>query len=270
MKNEWQPDIDRPFRRFLSKVPEVTIWFWIVKILATTVGETFADFLSTTLGLGLTLTTVAVFDALIVVMIVQLRAGRYVPPLYWLVVMLVGIVGMLITDNLVDNLDIPLEATTIALAVALAATFVLWYRAERTLSIHTVDTPRREMFYWLAILFAFSLGTAAGGLAVARLGLGYAVAAVILAALIAVIAVAHQRFGFHAVLAFWLLYILTGPLGAALGDLLSQPADAGGLGLGTVTTSVAFLAVILAVVAYLSRSRRDAPALSHNGASWMR
>jgi uncharacterized membrane-anchored protein len=270
MKSEWQPDVDRPFRRLLSKAPEVTIWFWIVKVLATTVGETFADFLSGTLGLGLTLATAAVTAALTVVLIVQFRVRRYVPALYWLVVVVISIIGTLITDDLIDNLDVSLEATTIAFAVALAVTFAFWYRAERTLSIHTIDTPRRQAFYWLAVLFTFALGTTAGDLAAEKPGLGYAPAAVILATLIAVIAVAHLRFGLHAGPAFWLAYILTWPLGASLGDLLSQPADAGGLGLGTATTSGAFLAVILGIVTYLSRTRRDAPALSHDASSWAR
>ncbi|WP_410812877.1 hypothetical protein [Micromonospora sp. 067-2] len=244
-------------RRFLSKVPEVTIYFWIIKVLATTVGETFADFLSDTLGLGLTLTTIVMSVLLAVALAAQFRAVRYVPALYWLVVVLISIVGTLITDNLVDNLGVPLEVTTVVFAVALAVTFAVWYRAERTLSIHTIDTPRREAFYWLAILFTFALGTAAGDLAAEALGLGYTVATLIFAAVIAVIALAHRFLGLGAVLAFWLAYILTRPLGASLGDLLSQPAGNGGLGLGTVVTSLAFLVAILATVTYLTRTRRD-------------
>jgi uncharacterized membrane-anchored protein len=262
MTTDWQGDAGRPFRRFLSKVPEITVFFWIIKILATTVGETFADFLSTTLGLGLTLTTVVMSVALAVALIAQFRAQRYIPGLYWLVVVLISIVGTLITDNLVDNLGVPLEVTAIVFALALAATFAAWYRVERSLSIHTIDTTRREAFYWLAILFTFALGTAAGDLAAEKLGLGYAMAALVFAALIAIVAVAHRRFGLGAVTAFWIAYILTRPLGASLGDLLSQSRDDGGLGLGTVLTSVVFLATILAVVTYLAVSRRDAPRLT--------
>ena len=270
MKREWQPDIDRPFRRLLSKVPEVTVWFWIVKVLATTVGGTWADFLRTTLGLGLTLTTVAMSAALAVALIAQFRGRRYVPALYWSVVVLASIVGSLITDNLVDNLGVPTEATAIAFAVALAAVFALWYRAERTLSIHTIDTPRREAFYWLAVVFTFALGTAAGDLAAERFGPGYAPTVLIFAVGIAVVGVAHLRFRLPAVMAFWLAYILTRPFGGSLGDLIAQPADTGGLALGTTLTSGVFLAVILVVVTYLSRTRRDAPALSHDAASWVR
>jgi uncharacterized membrane-anchored protein len=257
MTSEWRTEVRRPFRRFLSKVPEVTIFFWIIKILATTVGETFADFLSDTLGLGLTLTTVVMSVALAAVLFFQFKTTRYVPALYWLVVVLISIVGTLITDNLVDNLGVPLEVTTVVFAAALAATFGAWYATEKTLSIHAIDTPRREAFYWLAILFTFALGTAAGDLAAESLGLGYAMAAVIFAALIAAVAVAHRYFGLGAVLAFWIAYILTRPLGASLGDLLSQAPGDGGLGWGTVLTSGVFLVTILGVVSYLNVTKRD-------------
>ncbi|WP_433288574.1 COG4705 family protein [Micromonospora sp. CA-244673] len=255
------PDVDRPFRRFLSKAPEVTVFFWIIKILATTVGETFADFLNVTAGLGLTLTTVVMSVLLAIVLVLQFRTVRYVPARYWLVVVLISIVGTLITDNLVDNIGVPLEVTTVVFAVLLGATFAVWYAAEKTLSIHTIDTPRREAFYWLAILFTFALGTAAGDLAAEALGLGYAVAAAIFAALIAAVWLAHRFIGLGAVVAFWIAYVLTRPLGASLGDLLAQPGDEGGLGFGTVVTSFVFLLTILAVVAYLSVSKRDQPAL---------
>jgi uncharacterized membrane-anchored protein len=262
MTRDWQGDAGRPFRRFLSKVPEITVFFWIIKILATTVGETFADFLSDTLGLGLTLTTVVMTLALVIALYFQFAAQRYIPGLYWFVVVLISIVGTLITDTMVDNIGVPLEVTAVVFAVLLAGTFAAWYRVERSLSIHTVDSARREAFYWLAILFTFALGTAAGDLAAEKLGLGYAVAAIVFAVLIAVVAVAHLRLGLNAVLAFWIAYVLTRPLGASLGDLLSQSRDDGGLGLGTVVTSLAFLAAILGAVCYLTVSRRDAPHLN--------
>jgi len=262
MTRPWQEETSRPFRRFLSKVPELTVFFWIIKILATTVGQTFADFLGDTVGLGLTLTTVVVNVALVVALCFQFRAARYIPGLYWLVVGLVSIVGTLITDNLVDNIGIPLEGTAVVFAVALAGTFTAWYASEKSLSIHTIDTRRREAFYWLAILLTFALGTAAGDSAAENLGLGYATAAIILAALLAVVALAHRWLGLGAVLAFWIAYVLTRPLGAAVGDLLAQPRVVGGVGLGAVATSLAFLGTILAVVGYLTWTRRDAPALN--------
>jgi uncharacterized membrane-anchored protein len=244
-------------RRMLNKVPEVTLWFWIIKILSTTVGETAADFLNTNLGLGLTGTSLVMSVLLIVVLVFQFRADRYEPPIYWLAVVLISIVGTLITDNLVDNLGVALETTTIAFTIALAATFAAWYASERTLSIHTIYTTRREAFYWLAILFTFALGTAAGDLAAERLSVGYWKSALIFGALIAIIAVAHFRFRLKAVPAFWLAYILTRPLGASIGDYLSQPRKSGGVALGTVGTSAIFLVTILTAVVYLTVTRRD-------------
>ncbi len=244
-------------RQLLNKVPEVTIYFWIIKILATTVGETAADFLAVNLNLGLTNTTYVMGAMLIVALVFQFRSRRYVPWLYWVVVVLISIVGTLITDNLVDNFRVALETTTILFTIALAVTFAAWYARERTLSIHTIYTPRREAFYWLAILFTFALGTAAGDLASERLGLGYAIAALIFGAMIAVIALAHLRFGLNAVFAFWIAYILTRPLGASIGDLLAQTRADGGLGLGTVWTSALFLVIIASLVAYLTVTRKD-------------
>jgi uncharacterized membrane-anchored protein len=244
-------------RQMANKVPEVTVFFWVIKVMATTVGETAADFLNTTLGLGLTGTTLVMSVLLIVILAVQFRRRTYVPGVYWLAVVLISVVGTLITDNLTDGLGVPLEATTIVFAVALALTFAIWYRSERTLSIHTIHTTRREAFYWLAILFTFALGTASGDLTAERLSLGYAPSAAIFAAAIALVAFAHFRLRLNAVLAFWIAYILTRPLGASVGDYLSQkPAD-GGLGLGTVVTSALFLASILVMVVYLTVTKRD-------------
>jgi uncharacterized membrane-anchored protein len=244
-------------REMLNKVPEVTIWFWVIKVMATTVGETAADFLSSTLGLGLTLTTVLTAAVLAVVLVQQFRSNRYVPRTYWLAVVLISIAGTLVTDNLVDGLGVPLEVTTVGFAVALALTFVAWYRSERTLSIHSITTTRRESYYWLAILFTFALGTAAGDWLAEGLALGYPKSALLFAGLIGLVAVARFGVGLGAVLCFWVAYVLTRPLGASLGDYLSQPKADGGLGLGTVVTSALFLATILAVVVYLTRTRRD-------------
>jgi uncharacterized membrane-anchored protein len=243
-------------RQLLNKVPEVTLWFWVIKILATTVGETFADFLAG-LGLGLGGTTVLMSLLLVVVLGAQFRARRYVPGLYWLTVVLISVVGTLITDNLTDVLGVPLVASSILFAAALAVTFAVWYATEKTLSIHSIVTRRREAFYWLAILFTFALGTAAGDLFAEKLGIGYWPTALIVAVLIGAVAVSHLVFRANAVLTFWIAYILTRPLGASLGDGLSQPRADGGLGLGTTVTSLIFLVVILAVVTYLSITERD-------------
>ena len=244
-------------RRMLNKVPEITLYFWIIKILCTTVGETAADFFNVQLNLGLTTTTYIMGALLIATLVVQFRVRHYVPALYWLAVVLLSVVGTLITDNLTDNFGIALTTTTAIFAVALAATFAAWYAGEKTLSIHTIYTTRREGFYWLAILCTFALGTAAGDLTAERLNLGYPRSALLFGALIAVVAVAHLRVGLNAILAFWVAYILTRPLGASLGDYLSQPRADGGLGLGTIGTSALFLAAILGLVTYLTVTRRD-------------
>jgi uncharacterized membrane-anchored protein len=242
----------------LNKVPEVTVFFWVIKILATTVGETAADYLNTTLGFGLTSTTYVMSALLIVALYFQFRLRKYVPSIYWLAVVLISVVGTLITDNLTDRFGVPLETSTIIFAIALAVTFAVWFWSERTLSIHSIVTSRRESFYWLAILFTFALGTAAGDLAGERLSLGFGKSALLFAAAIAVVAVAHFGFKLNAVLAFWLAYILTRPLGASIGDFLSQPQGDGGQGLGTTGTSALFLGTILTLVIYLTVTRRDA------------
>ncbi len=244
-------------RRMLNKVPEITLYFWIIKILCTTVGETAADFLNVQLNLGLTVTTYVMSALLAGTLVVQFKVRRYVPGLYWFAVVLLSVVGTLITDNLIDTFGIPLTTTTTVFAVALAAIFAAWYVSERTLSIHTIYTTRREGFYWLAILFTFAMGTAAGDLAAERLALGYPLSALMFGAVIALVAVAHLRFKLNAILAFWIAYILTRPLGASLGDYLSQPRANGGLGLGTIATSALFLVMILGLVIYLSVTRRD-------------
>ncbi len=241
----------------MNKVPEITLYFWVIKILCTTVGETAADLLNENLGLGLTTTSYLMAALLVVTLIAQFRARRYVPGIYWLAVVLISVVGTLFSDNLVDNLGVPLQTTTIGFGIVLAAVFASWYASERTLSIHTIVTTRREAFYWLAILFTFALGTSAGDLVAEKLELGYSLSAVMFAAVIAVVTFAHFRLKLNAILAFWLAYILTRPLGASIGDYLAQPTSEGGLGLGTVVTSLIFLTTILGLVVYLARSKRD-------------
>jgi len=244
-------------RTVLSKVPEVTIFFWIIKVLATTVGETAADFLNTNLKLGLTGTTLVMAALLAVVLVVQFRADRYVPWIYWLAVVLISVVGTLITDNLVDHFGVSLWATTIVFAVALAVVFSVWWSKERTLSIHSITSVRREAFYWAAILFTFALGTAAGDLLAEKLDIGYWKSGLVFGAAIALVVVLWRYARLDAVLAFWVAYILTRPLGASIGDYLSQPRAEGGRGLGTAATSGLFLATILGLVLYLARTKKD-------------
>lgn len=240
----------------LNKVPEVTVFFWIIKVLCTTSGETAADFLNVNLNFGLTGTSIVTGLLLLVTLIVQFKAKRYVPALYWAAVVLISVFGTLVTDNLTDSLGVPLEVSTIFFSIALALTFFVWYKKEKTLSMHSITTTRREAFYWLAILFTFALGTAAGDLMAEGLGLGYLVTGVIVVGVITV-AAAAWRLGLNGVLAFWMIYILTRPLGASIGDLLSQPAKYGGLGLGATATSVIFIGAIIATVAYLTVTKSD-------------
>jgi uncharacterized membrane-anchored protein len=235
----------------LNKVPEVTLAFWVIKIMSTTVGETGADYLAVHVGLGTVLTGAVMTSFLAAALIHQMRTRRYVPWIYWLTVVLISIVGTQITDALTDGLGISLYVSTAAFAATLATIFAVWYAVERTLSIHTIVTTRREQFYWWAVLFTFALGTAAGDLATEALGLGFNLGVVVFGALIAVITVAYYL-GANAVLTFWIAYILTRPLGASLGDLLSQAREYGGLGFGTIYTSIAFLTVIVALVALVT------------------
>lgn len=255
MKAEDQPAV----QRMLNKVPEVTVYFWIIKIMATTVGETAADLLSVKLKLGLTITSFVMGTLLLLAMLVQLRSRKYVPSIYWIAVVLISVVGTLITDNLVDNFGVPLRVTAVAFAIALSVTFAAWYASERTLSIHTIHTTKRELFYWAAILFTFALGTAAGDLFAEGMKLGYAYSALLFGGAIAVVTFMYYVFKLNSVLAFWSAYILTRPLGASFGDLLSQPTSSGGLGLGTIATSVIFLVIILGLVIIMTRLQaRDA------------
>jgi len=255
-------------RRMLNKVPEVTLWFWIIKILCTTVGETAADYVNDTLGFGLSKTTYAAGALLVVLLAAQFRLRRYVPVAYWAVVVVISVFGTLITDNMSDHYNVPLTTSTPIFAAILAVVFAVWYGFERTLSIHSIVTTRREAFYWLAILFTFALGTAAGDLAAEKLDLGYAVSIGIFGGLIALVTFAHYVLKLNPILSFWLAYILTRPLGASIGDEMSQHSKKyGGLNLGTTGTSYIFLGCILVLVVFLSVTRRDQTEVVRQGPS---
>ena len=246
----------------LNKVPEVTIYFWMIKILCTTVGESLADYINSTLGFGLGNTSLLFAVALVAVLVVQFRANRYVPAVYWLAVVLVSVVGTLVTDNLYDGQGIALPTLTIAFAALLAAVFAAWYARERTLSIHSIITVPREVFYWLTVLVTFALGTASGDYTLDLTGAGPGPSVLLPGGLIVAVLVAW-KLGAGPVLSFWLAYILTRPLGANIGDYLgSAPAD-GGIGLGAFATSLLFLCAIAAVVVYLSKTHKDQTELVH-------
>jgi uncharacterized membrane-anchored protein len=242
---------NRSLAGVMNRVPEVAIAFWVIKIMSTTVGETGADYLAVHVGLGTVVTDAIMAVLLIASLILQLQARRYVPWRYWLTVVLISVVGTQITDALTDGLGVSLYLSTSVFAAALAVTFAVWYAVERTLSIHTIVTMRRELFYWTAILFTFALGTAAGDLATEALQLGFRVGVFVFGGLIALITLSYYR-GANPILTFWIAYVLTRPLGASLGDLLSQARTYGGLGLGTIITSAAFLTIIVVLVAAVS------------------
>lgn len=243
-------------RTLLSKVPEVTVWFWVIKILCTTVGESFADWINMTLGVGLIATALIFTAVLACVLAWQLSLRRYVPFVYWLAVVVLSVTGTLYTDILTDQLGVPLALSTSAFALVLGVVFAIWYTRERTLSIHSIVTLPRELFYWLAVLITFALGTAAGDWTLQLSGWSPGISVLLPASLIVVIAIGW-RMGANAVLSFWLAYILTRPLGANLGDWFASPSSQGGLGVGTAITSVIFLVAILATVGYLTMSHSD-------------
>ncbi len=241
----------------LSKVPEITIYFWVIKVLCTTVGETASDFLNVNLNLGLRGTSIITGVILAFILAVQFRTKKYNPIVYWLTVVFISVFGTLVTDNLTDGLHLPLELSTILFSILLTITFGVWYAKQKTLSIHSIFTRQREMFYWLAILFTFALGTAAGDLMAERLGLGYGPTGLIIAAVIVMFAIAW-RMGLNAIIAFWFIYIMTRPLGASLGDYLTQSKVHGGLGLGATVTSLMFVVAIIVTVIYLALTKKDA------------
>ena len=249
-----------PTKRYaFNKVPAVTLVFWMIKVLATTVGETAADVLSTTFHLGLVVTSYVMAAAFIIVLVIQVKSKKYVPATYWITVVFISVVGTLISDNLVDNLGVSLVTTTLIFSVALAAVFIAWYLSERTLSVHTIVTTRRELFYWAAILFTFSLGTSGGDLLSERLGLGYGVALAVFAGGIAVVYGLYRLHVLNSVLAFWIAYILTRPLGASAGDLLTQAPSDGGLGMGRLPITGVILVLVVILVSYLTVQERKHP-----------
>jgi uncharacterized membrane-anchored protein len=249
-------EVKNHIKEMLNKVPEITIYFWIIKILCTTVGETAADFLNTNLNLGLTGTSLVMGILLVVALVFQFKSKKYLPTIYWLAVVLISIVGTLITDNLTDNFGISLQLTTGIFALLLAGVFTIWYKSEKTLSIHTIVTTKRERFYWAVILFTFALGTASGDLLAEKFNFGYLLSACIFAGAIVIVYGAYKIFNINAVLAFWIAYVLTRPLGASIGDYLSQDRTDGGLGLGTMATSILFLFAILTTVMYLVHTKK--------------
>ncbi|GAB2451878.1 hypothetical protein [Nocardia tengchongensis] len=242
-----------PTRGPLTKVPEITALFWVIKILSTGMGETFSDFLVNTVapelavGGGVLLLSASLW--------LQFRAPGYRAWTYWTAVVMVSVVGTMVADVVDFVVGIPLPASTVLFAVVLAGILAWWYRSEKTLSVHSITTRRREAFYWATVMTTFALGTVAGDLTAATLHLGYLPSAGLFAVAIAVPAIAHRWFGLGAVAAFWSAYVVTRPLGASVTDWLAS-SHADGLGLGTGWVTLAVTLPMLTGIAILARQAR--------------
>ncbi|SNY65031.1 hypothetical protein [Enterobacter sp. CC120223-11] len=242
---------------WINKVPEITLVFWLIKMMSTTVGETAADFLNMDLHFGLANTSIVTGALLAISLFFQMRATRYQPVLYWVTVVFISVFGTLITDNLTDAWHVPLPLSSLVFSVMLLVVFIVWYRREGTLSIHSINSRSREFFYWLVILATFALGTAVGDWLAEGIDLGYYGAALFFGTWILIVAGACFIFKANRVFCFWAAYILTRPFGAACGDLLSQPVDNGGIGLGANMTSLIFgLAIMLMIAGLVVSDRR--------------
>jgi uncharacterized membrane-anchored protein len=241
----------------LVKVPAITAFFWIIKILSTTVGETFADYLNSTLGFGLTKTAIVMTVALLVVLTFQISSNQYIPFIYWLTIVLISTVGTLLTDTLHDNFYVQNWQSIVVFSILLIITFAVWHKREGSLEMKSINTRKREGFYWLAILFTFALGTAGGDIFLDDLGVALKYSLIGFAIALTIVWALWKGKRINHVAAFWIAYVLTRPLGAATGDFLSLPKDETGLGLGATTTSIIFLALIATLVTYLTVSKKD-------------
>jgi uncharacterized membrane-anchored protein len=244
-----------PAAQVASKVPQITVYFWIIKILTTAQGEATSDYLVYKIdpfiaaGIG--------FVALVVALAIQFRARQYVAWRYWLAVDLVAIFGTMAADGMHIKLHIPYAASTVFFAIVLTVVFVAWYLTEKTLSIHSIRTPRREAFYWATVLATFALGTALGDMTATTLHLGYLTSGIIFTLIFFIPGIGYRWFGLNAIVAFWFAYVLTRPLGASYADWMGVPKVVGGLGLGRGPVAIGLTIPIVALVAYLAVTRKD-------------
>ncbi len=242
----------------MRKVPEITVYFWIIKLLTTAIGESTSDFLVHTIDPVVAVILGGVGFALALVL--QLWARRYVTWIYWLAVVMVAVFGTMTADVVHIVLGVPYLTSSVVFAVMLAAIFVVWYLCEKTLSIHSIDTPRRELFYWATVIATFAVGTATGDLTATTFGLGYFTSGVLFLALITLPALAYWVFGLNEVFAFWLAYIITRPIGASFADWMGKPTSLRGIGLGPGHVSLALAVLIIGFVGYLTITRKGASA----------
>jgi uncharacterized membrane-anchored protein len=237
-----------------AKVPEITFMFWVIKLLTTAGGEATSDYLA----LGSHLVGGAVETGLLVIgLLWQFRTRRYTTAAYWFLAYAIAIFGTGVSDTLHLVVGIPYAGTTLLWAVVLAVVFATWYRSERTLSIHSIVTRRREMFYWATVFATFALGTALGDFTASTLGLGYLSSVVLFFVIIMIPAIAWRGLGLNAVTAFWAAYVVTRPLGASLADYISKPHSISGIGFGDGATALAATAAVAIGVVYLAVSRTD-------------
>lgn len=237
----------------ILRVPEVTLIFWVIKTLSTTVGETGADFLAVNLKSGMPMAALIICGIMAILLYFQFaRLKRYAAFNYWSIVVLMSILGTLITDILVDNVGVSLVSLSTIFTLTMLLGFFIWYKQETTLSIHSIDTSKREAYYWAIILLAFALGTGVGDLISEQLAMGYDVGVAVFSGLIILTSAAYYLFNINGILAFWLCYILTRPLGASLGDFMIQPVDLGGMGISMVIVNAIFFIVIASLVTYLA------------------
>jgi uncharacterized membrane-anchored protein len=248
------------FRSWLTtagelRVPEITVTFWVLKGLSTALGEATSDYFVH--SMDAVLAVMLGFAAFVVALILQFRAARYVAWAYWFAVAMVGVFGTMAADVLHVRFGVPYTASSILYALVLVSVFGAWQRTEKTLSIHSINTPRREAFYWAAVAATFAAGTAVGDFTAYTLGLGYFTSAVLFAGIIAIPAIGYRWFRWNAVLSFWLAYVVTRPLGASLADALGKPKDLGGLGFGDGTVAVVLAVVMVGIVSYLAVTKAD-------------
>lgn len=248
----WQ----RLSRRGFHKVPELTLLFWVIKLCSTAMGESTSDYV--VFHINPYVAVVVGCVGLLVALALQLRAPRYRAWIYWLAVVMVAVFGTMVADVLHVVLGIPYLVTSVSLALALVLVFLAWYGSERTLSIHSIVTPRRELFYWATVMATFALGTALGDLTAATLGLGYLASALLFAVLFVIPAIGYRWFGWDAIAAFWSSYVITRPLGASVADWLGKPF-LGGLGIGDGRVAIGLTLLIVILVAYLATTRPDLP-----------
>jgi len=236
-----------------NRIAKVTLDFWFVTLLVGTIGGTVADDLSFRLGFGISAAAWIMGTLLVMALILQFHQRRYVPWVYWTTILLISVVAALVSDEFAENLGTPLETVAAFFAIALMMSFALWSLWEETLSIHSIITTRREVFYWLAIFLTFAFATAAGDLVAEKLGLGYLETVALFAILAGLFWLAY-RLKLNSTFCFWPAYLLTHPLGNAFGNLLARHRSAGGLGLGTTATGLIFIACVILTVVYMTWS----------------